>query len=243
MKSFTKSKLKKVAQYMVQNGLVDENDLEFHFMSKVQNCSRDINMPLHFVTIANAKKMIMTEMRREFKKINYEKLDRSFNAEAAIESKIQNVEISTPTELTLTFSNGQTKTFILTEKVDGLRSEIKEVETTETTTTMESVEKPTLTGNSLFRYSSCGKIYIAENSHFAGVEITNFDEVLKVWHTIQRAINWCDYQIEPSRYFSIPDRGFKSKDLETIKAFKTNLIRRQHANLNTKIIKNAYKSN
>lgn len=237
MKSFTKSKLKKVAQYMVQNGLVDENDLEFHFMSKVQNCSRDINMPLHFVTIANAKKMILTEMRREFRKINYEKLDRSFNAEAAIESKIENIKLETPTELTLTFSDGQTKTFILTEKVEALRSEIKEVDEISTPT------PPTLTGNGLFRYSSCGKIFIAENSHFGGIEITNFDEVLKAWHTIQRAINWCDYQIEPSRYFSIPDRGFKSKDLETIKAFKTNLIRRQHANLNTKIIKNAYKSN
>lgn len=237
MKSFTKSKLKKVAQYMVQNGLVDENDLEFHFMSKVQNCSRDINLPLHFVTIANAKKMILTEMRREFRKINYEKLDRSFNAEAAIESKIENIKLETPTELTLTFSDGQTKTFILTEKVEALRSEIKEVDEISATT------PPTLTGNGLFRYSSCGKIFIAENSHFGGIEITNFDEVLKAWHTIQRAINWCDYQIEPSRYFSIPDRGFKSKDLETIKAFKTNLIRRQHANLNTKIIKNGYKSN
>jgi hypothetical protein len=236
MKSFTKSKLKKVAQYMVQNGLVDENDLEFHFMSKVQNCSRDINLPLHFVTIANAKKMILTEMRREFRKINYEKLDRSFNPEAAIESNIENIKLETPTELTLTFSNGQTKTFILTEKVEALRSEIKEVETT-------SDEKPIIRGNGLFRYSSCGKIFLAENSHYGGVEITNFDEVLKAWHTIQRAINWCDYQIEPSRYFSIPDRGFKTKDLETIKAFKTNLIRRQHANLNTKIIKDAYKSN
>lgn len=241
MKSFTKSKLKKVAQYMVQNGLVDENDLEFHFMSKVQNCSRDINLPLHFVTIANAKKMIMTEMRREFRRINNEKLEKSFNAEPAIQSRIENIELETPTELTLTFSNGLTKTFTLIEKmgsdelVGGLRSEIKETTTTP--------EKPTLTGNGLFRYSSCGKIYIAENSHFGGVEITNFDEVLKTWHTIQRAINWCDYQIEPSRYFSIPDRGFKSKDLETIKAFKTNLIRRQHAIANTKIIKNAYKSN
>lgn len=240
MKSFTKSKLKKVAQYMVQNGLVDENDLEFHFMSKVQNCSRDINMPLHFVTIANAKKMIMTEMRREFRRINNQKLEKSFNAEPAIESRIENIQLETPTGLTLTFSNGQSKTFILIEKVGSdelvgsLRSEIKET---------KPVEKPTLTGNGLFRYSSCGKIYIAENSHFGGVEITNFDEVLKTWHTIQRAINWCDYQIEPSRYFSIPDRGFKSKDLETIKAFKTNLIRRQHANLNTKIIKDGYKSN
>ena len=221
LKEFTKSKLKKVAQYMVQNSLVDENDLEYQFMSNVQKTSKKIGMPLHFCTIADNRSLILREMKKEFKKLP--------NSNPELKSDLS--------EIQLTFSDGQIKKYKLTEIFDespvdyDLPSLIDEPDHDDDFDDDANVE-----GNGLFHYYPSGKILISERSKkFCGIEITDLESVKKGWHTLERAINWCDYQMDPHRFHAVPDRGFKSKDFQTLQRFKSNLKR--YTNLkNLKII-------
>jgi len=223
LKEFTKSKLKKVAQYMVQNSLVDENDLEYQFMSNVQKTSKKIGMPLHFCTIADNRSLILREMKKEFKKLP--------NLKSELELK------SDLSEIQLTFSDGQIKRYKLTEICDenpvdyDLPSLIDAPDAHHDDEFDDNFE-----GNGLFHYYPSGKILISERSKkFCGIEITDLESVKNGWHTLERAINWCDYQMDPHRFHAVPDRGFKSKDFQTLQRFKSNLKR--HLNLkNLKII-------